>query len=93
MANLGDGNGWVNQAMELRQNYRVLGTCGETFFGGNHLRMWRQNGTNATTNALFLAYVDRFYFIFFSLIMSTCVDSVSEEEVSRALSFLPRFGT
>ena len=67
MANLGDGNGWVNQTMELRQDYgnRLLGTCWESFFGGNHLRMWRQNGTDATTNALFLAYVNKSASIFF----------------------------
>ncbi|KAL1408791.1 hypothetical protein Q8F55_005604 [Vanrija albida] len=37
----------------LRQNYGdpYLGACKETFDGGNHLRYWRQN----STNALFLA--------------------------------------
>jgi len=56
-ANLGDGNGWKNQIMELRFDYGNpdVGTCWETFRGGNHLRMWRQSGPTATTNALFLA--------------------------------------
>jgi len=68
MVNLGDGNSWVNQTMELRQHYgnRALGTCLESAWGGNHFRMWRQNGTNATTNALFLAYVGHFASIVFS---------------------------
>lgn len=39
-ANLGDGNGWVNQTVELRQDYGDigLGTCLESLIGGNHLR-------------------------------------------------------
>ena len=39
-ANLGDGNGWVNQTMELREDYGVpsIGTCGESLVGGNHFR-------------------------------------------------------
>ncbi|KAI0288279.1 hypothetical protein BC826DRAFT_916029 [Russula brevipes] len=56
-ANLGDGNGWRNQTIELRNDYGNpdIGTCWESLVGGNHLRMWRQNGPTATTNALFLA--------------------------------------
>ncbi|KAI0276127.1 hypothetical protein BGY98DRAFT_935249 [Russula aff. rugulosa BPL654] len=56
-ANLGDGNGWVNQTMELRNDYGNpdIGTCWESLVGGNHLRMWHQNGASAHTNALFLA--------------------------------------
>ena len=56
-ANLGDGNGNVNQTMELRENYSVGGTCEESLIGGNHLRMFRQNGTENDTGALFLACV------------------------------------
>ena len=39
-ANLGDGNGWVNQTIELRQDFgsAALGTCLETLVGGNHFR-------------------------------------------------------
>lgn len=39
-ANLGDGNGWVNQTVELRQDYGNpdLGTCFESLIGGNHFR-------------------------------------------------------
>ncbi|KAF8495195.1 hypothetical protein F5888DRAFT_587323 [Russula emetica] len=56
-ANLGDGNGWVNQTIELRNDYGNpdIGTCWESLVGGNHLRLWRQNGPKADTNALFLA--------------------------------------
>jgi len=56
-ANLGDGNGWVNQTLELRNDFGNpdIGACWESLVGGNHLRLWRQNGPNAHTNALFLA--------------------------------------
>ncbi|KAL1743056.1 hypothetical protein HDZ31DRAFT_83691 [Schizophyllum fasciatum] len=56
-ANLGDGNGAVNQTLELRQDYNDAGagTCLETLIGGNHFRVFRQNGTQANTGALFLA--------------------------------------
>lgn len=39
-ANLGDGNGWVNQTIELRQDYGSsgIGTCLESLIGGNHFR-------------------------------------------------------
>lgn len=61
LADLGDGRGWVNQTIELRNDYGndVLGTCWESLVGGNHLRMWRQDGPTATTNAVFLAYVNQ----------------------------------
>ncbi|TCD61905.1 hypothetical protein EIP91_007719 [Steccherinum ochraceum] len=56
-ANLGDGNGWVNQTMELRQDFGLagIGTCFETLLGGNHFRVYRQNGPKANSGALFLA--------------------------------------
>ncbi|KJA27778.1 hypothetical protein HYPSUDRAFT_876163 [Hypholoma sublateritium FD-334 SS-4] len=56
-ANLGDGNGPVNQTMELRQDFgdAEVGTCLETLIGGNHFRVFRQNGPLANTGALFLA--------------------------------------
>jgi len=54
-ANLGDGNGNVPQTMELRENYLIGGTCEESLIGGNHFRMFRQNGTYRNTGALFLA--------------------------------------
>ncbi|KAL5506945.1 hypothetical protein ACEPAH_6401 [Sanghuangporus vaninii] len=56
-ANLGDGNGSVNQTIELRQDFgnSELGTCLESLTGGNHLRMFRQNGSIADSGALFLA--------------------------------------
>ncbi len=59
-ANLGDGNGNVAQTMELRENLKFGGTCGESLVGGNHFRMFRQNGTNHDTGALFLACVTYF---------------------------------
>lgn len=56
-SNLGDGNGWVNQTYELRQDYgsAAIGTCLESLIGGNHLRLYRQNGSLADSGALFLA--------------------------------------
>ncbi|CAA7259272.1 unnamed protein product [Cyclocybe aegerita] len=56
-ANLGDGHGFVNQTMELRQDYgnAELGTCLESLIGGNHFRVYRQNGPMANSKALFLA--------------------------------------
>jgi hypothetical protein len=59
-ANLGDGNGNVNQTIELRADSKIGGTCTESLVGGNHLRMFRQNGTNHNTGALFLACVTYF---------------------------------
>ncbi|KAJ7074359.1 meiotically up-regulated gene family-domain-containing protein [Mycena amicta] len=55
-ANLGDGNNWVNQTQMMREDYGLpIGTCLETLIGGNHYRVFRQNGTAANSGALFLA--------------------------------------
>ncbi|EMD37477.1 hypothetical protein CERSUDRAFT_123424 [Gelatoporia subvermispora B] len=56
-ANLGDGNGPVNQTIELRQDFgnSELGTCLESLIGGNHFRVYVQNGSLADSGALFLA--------------------------------------
>ncbi|KAM6502362.1 hypothetical protein JOM56_002339 [Amanita muscaria] len=56
-ANLGDGHGWVNQTVELREDYGnpLVGTCLESLIGGNHFRVYRQNGPSANSGALFLA--------------------------------------
>lgn len=56
-ANLGDGNGWVNETKLYRQDYGdpILGSCIESLIGGNHFRYWRQNGTKAPSGALFLS--------------------------------------
>ncbi|TFK53859.1 hypothetical protein OE88DRAFT_1710972 [Heliocybe sulcata] len=56
-ADLGDGNGWVDQLIEIREDYgsAAVGTCLESLVGGNHFRVWRQNGTEADSGALFLA--------------------------------------
>ena len=61
-ANLGDGKGWVNQTLELRNDYGNpdIGTCWESLAGGNHFRLWSQDGPKArSSNSLFLAYVNR----------------------------------
>ncbi|KAG7090856.1 hypothetical protein E1B28_009938 [Marasmius oreades] len=56
-ANLGDGNGALPQTVELRQDYgdSDVGTCLESLIGGNHFRVFRQDGPNANSGALFLA--------------------------------------
>ncbi|KAH8924890.1 hypothetical protein BT69DRAFT_1260885 [Atractiella rhizophila] len=55
-ANLGDGQGWLDEMYELRQSYIPLfGTCIESAIGGNHFRAWRQNGTEANSGAWFIA--------------------------------------
>ncbi len=77
-ANLGDGNGWVNQTLELRNDFGNpdVGACWESLVGGNHLRLWRQNGPKARTNALFLAYVNQQRGVFL-LFGADCVCRVS----------------
>ncbi|KAI0319189.1 hypothetical protein OF83DRAFT_1055467 [Amylostereum chailletii] len=56
-ANLGDGNGAKNQTIELRQDFgnADVGTCLESLVGGNHFRVFQQNGPSADSNAMFLA--------------------------------------
>ncbi|RDX50183.1 hypothetical protein OH76DRAFT_1403075 [Lentinus brumalis] len=56
-ANLGDGHGPVNQTVELRQDFgnSEVGTCLESLIGGNHFRVYFQNGPSANTGAAFLA--------------------------------------
>ncbi|KAJ7078656.1 hypothetical protein C8R44DRAFT_825183 [Mycena epipterygia] len=56
-ADLGDGNGMVNQTQMMREDYgnTPIGTCLETLIGGNHYRVFRQNGSLADSGALFLA--------------------------------------
>lgn len=46
---MGDGQGNKTERETLRWNYGdpYLGTCRETFEGGNHLRYWIQNNTGA----------------------------------------------
>ena len=45
-ANLGDGNGYVNETAEMRWDYGdpQFGTCKESIQGGDHFRYWTQNG-------------------------------------------------
>ncbi|KAM5533632.1 hypothetical protein V8D89_012745 [Ganoderma adspersum] len=56
-ANLGDGNGQLNETSELRWDYGDpdLGTCKETINGGNHFRYWIQDGPSGNSGAFFLA--------------------------------------
>ncbi|KAI1793311.1 hypothetical protein LXA43DRAFT_1124615 [Ganoderma leucocontextum] len=56
-ANLGDGNGQLNETSELRWDYGDpdLGTCKETINGGNHFRYWIQDGPSGNSGAYFLA--------------------------------------
>ncbi|KAJ4477190.1 hypothetical protein J3R30DRAFT_3483144 [Lentinula aciculospora] len=56
-ANLGDGNGLINQTGVMRWDYGNVqtGTCEETIDGGNHYRYWIQNGSAADSNAIFMA--------------------------------------
>jgi hypothetical protein len=56
-ANLGDGNGLINQTGVLRWDYGNVqtGTCTETIDGGNHFRYWVQNGSSEESNAIFVA--------------------------------------
>ncbi|KAK7451027.1 hypothetical protein VKT23_012702 [Stygiomarasmius scandens] len=56
-ANLGDGNGAVDQLIELREDFGDpnLGTCLESLNGGNHFRVFTQDGAQHNTGALFLA--------------------------------------
>jgi len=54
-ADLGDGNGKVEEHYLARQYYfPVWGTCWESVAGGNHFRAWKQNGTMANSGAWFL---------------------------------------
>jgi len=56
-ANLGDGNGYVNETAEIRWNYgdAQLGACRETIQGGSHFRYWIQNGPQGNSGAIFMA--------------------------------------
>ncbi|KAJ3568247.1 hypothetical protein NP233_g5837 [Leucocoprinus birnbaumii] len=56
-ANLGDGNGYLNETGVIRLDYGdpQLGTCKETIQGGNHFRYWVQNGPSANSGAIFMA--------------------------------------
>ncbi|KAJ3744403.1 hypothetical protein DFH05DRAFT_1399276 [Lentinula detonsa] len=56
-ANLGDGNGLINQTGVMRWDYGNVqtGTCEESIDGGNHYRYWIQNGSAADSNAIFMA--------------------------------------
>lgn len=56
-ANLGDGHGLVGTMGVYRQSFGIpgLGSCLETFTGGSHFRVWKQDRPDANSGALFLA--------------------------------------
>ncbi|KAK2465415.1 hypothetical protein APHAL10511_002769 [Amanita phalloides] len=56
-ANLGDGNGYLNETTEMRWDYGdpQFGTCKESIQGGDHFRYWTQNGPKANSGAIFMA--------------------------------------
>jgi len=55
-ANLGDGQGKIDEQFLARQTYfPILGTCWQSLVGGHHFRAWHQNGSDANTRAWFLA--------------------------------------
>ncbi|VDC01685.1 unnamed protein product [Peniophora sp. CBMAI 1063] len=56
-ATLGDGNRNQSELIVIREDYNnePIGTCLESLIGGNHFRVFKQNGTEAQSNALFLA--------------------------------------
>jgi len=55
-ADLGDGLSRKPEQFLARQYYfPIWGTCWESFYGGNHFRAWRQNGSLADSGAWFLA--------------------------------------
>jgi len=56
-ADLGDGNGLVNETAEMRWDYGdpQFGTCKETVQGGNHFRYWIQSGPSGNSGAIFMA--------------------------------------
>ncbi|KIK09784.1 hypothetical protein K443DRAFT_127192 [Laccaria amethystina LaAM-08-1] len=56
-ANLGDGRGLVDEMGVFRQSFGIpgLGSCLEVLTGGNHFRVWKQDGPDANSGALFLA--------------------------------------
>ena len=66
-ANLGDGRAWGDQIIELRNDYGNpdVGSCWESLVGSNHSRMFRQNGFEANTGALF-AYISSKALFFYS---------------------------
>ncbi|TNY22907.1 hypothetical protein DMC30DRAFT_414646 [Rhodotorula diobovata] len=55
-ANLGDGKGWERELFLVRESrWPYVGACLESVTGGNHARVYKQNGTEADSGAWFLA--------------------------------------
>jgi len=63
LANLGDGTGNKTEQYLYRQYSfpltefpgPIMGSCWESFAGGNHFRAWKQDGVQANSGAWFLA--------------------------------------
>ncbi|GAA5941582.1 uncharacterized protein JCM15063_001627 [Sporobolomyces koalae] len=55
-SNLGDGNGWKAESFVMRESrWPFVGSCLESAIGGNHFRVYKQNGTEANSGAWFLS--------------------------------------
>lgn len=56
-ANLGDGNGLLNETAVIRWDFGdpQLGACKESINGGAHFRYWVQDGDSADSGAVFIA--------------------------------------
>ncbi len=67
-ANLGDGNGYVNETAEMRWDYGdpQFGTCKESIQGGDHFRYWAQNGLDGNRCVYYHRYFTqrRLYLLF-----------------------------
>jgi hypothetical protein len=62
---LGDGRGWVNQTINLRQDYSSpdLGTCRKSFIGGNlQTRHSFLDCTETSFGTTFLLYRSKVHF-------------------------------
>lgn len=91
-ANLGDGNGNMTQGTGngdngvLRWNYgdAYIGTCKETFVGGNHFRWYKQNGPKADSGAWFLAVSNEDTLAKYHVIVTNGYNSGRDELVGNA---------
>ncbi|KAK4047815.1 hypothetical protein OIV83_005158 [Microbotryomycetes sp. JL201] len=87
-ANLGDGNGFIEQAGLLRWTFGLpshAGTCWESLAGGSHIRYWFQNGPLARGGAVFFAASDEKDAIGSHQIISNGYDIARDKIVDLAL--------
>ncbi|BGP55562.1 hypothetical protein JCM8202v2_003167 [Rhodotorula sphaerocarpa] len=87
-ADLGDGLGFHPQANILREDFGNLerGTCDESLQGGNHFRMFHQNGSSADSGAWFLAASKEQNLTLHHMIVPNGYDLGRNDLVSRALT-------